>query len=114
MQDCLFCKIVAGEIPATIVAQNDQAIAFDDINPVAPVHFLVIPRRHVLDTDGIGESHREDMVACLELVRDAARAKELTPGGYRVVTNTGPDGGQVVPHLHFHVLGGRKLTWPPG
>ncbi len=114
MQDCLFCKIVAGEIPATIIAENDGAIAFDDINPTAPVHFLVVPRRHVHNTDAIDEGDRDGLVACLELVRDAARARGLMPGGYRVITNTGPDGGQVVPHLHFHVVGGRSLTWPPG
>lgn len=114
MQDCLFCKIVAKEIPATIVAENDGAVAFDDINPAAPVHFLVVPRRHVASNDEIGEAHRDGLVACLELIRDAARAKGLTPGGYRVVTNTGPDAGQMVPHLHFHVLGGRQLSWPPG
>lgn len=114
MQDCLFCKIVAGEIPADIVTENDGAIAFDDINPTAPVHFLVIPRQHVHDTDALDETHRDGLVAVLELVRDAARARGLMPGGYRVVTNTGPDGGQVVPHLHFHVIGGRSLSWPPG
>ena len=114
MQDCLFCKIVAGEIPADTVAENDGAIAFKDINPVAPVHVLVIPRRHVLSTDEIGTEHRDDVVACMELVRDAARAAGLMPGGYRVLSNTGPDAGQMVPHLHFHVLGGRKLSWPPG
>lgn len=114
MQDCLFCKIVAGEIPAEIVAENYGAVAFDDINPVAPVHVLVVPRGHVASNDEIGEARSGELVACLELVRDAARAKGLMPGGYRVVTNCGPDAGQLVPHLHFHVLGGRKLAWPPG
>ena len=114
MTDCLFCKIVAGDIPSARFAENEGAVAFDDIHPVAPVHFLVVPRVHVQDNDALGTDHRDAMVACLELIRDAARARDLIPGGYRVVTNTGPDGGQVVPHMHFHVLGGRSMTWPPG
>jgi len=114
MTDCLFCKIVAGEIPSARIAANDGAVAFDDINPVAPVHFLVVPRQHVQDTDSLDDSHHEALAACFELIRDAARAKNLMPGGYRVLTNTGRDAGQVVPHLHFHVIGGRSLTWPPG
>jgi len=114
MTDCLFCKIVNGEIPSTLFAENDGAVAFDDINPVAPIHFLVVPREHVQSTDDLEPDHRAAVVACIELIRDAARARGLVPGGYRVLTNTGPDAGQVVPHMHFHVIGGRSLTWPPG
>ena len=112
MDDCIFCKIVAGEIPAQVIAENADALAFDDINPVAPVHFLVIPRDHIPSTDGIADEQGDIVASCMRLVRDTARG--LMPDGYRVVTNTGPMGGQVVPHLHFHVLGGRAMTWPPG
>ncbi len=114
MDDCLFCKIVAGEIPAERVASNDHAIAFRDINPTAPVHFLVVPRRHVTSLEAMTDDDREAVAGCLELVRDAARETGVAEGGYRTVTNTGPDSGQVVLHLHFHVVGGRELGWPPG
>ena len=114
MEDCLFCKIVAGEIPAEIVAENEHAIAFRDINPAAPTHFLAIPRRHIESIEAQQDGDAEIMAGVLTLVRDAARATGLIPGGYRVVSNTGPDAGQLVPHLHFHVLGGRELGWPPG
>ena len=112
--DCLFCKIIAGDIPSEEVYSDDDVYAFNDINPTAPVHLLVVPRRHLRSTDEFGADHHDELAACMQLIRDAARAAGLMPGGYRVVTNTGPDGGQAVPHLHFHVLGGRKLSWPPG
>ena len=100
MADCLFCKIVTGDIPAELVAESGRAIAFRDINPQAPTHVLVIPRDH----------HR-DLAA---LAHQVAEAEGITPGGYRVVFNTGPRAGQTVFHVHAHVLGGRDLTWPPG
>lgn len=112
MTDCLFCKIVAGTIPCDAIAQNDRALAFHDINPVAPVHFLVIPRRHIVNIEGMEDEHNEDVAACLALARDAARQVGIDVSGYRVITNNGADGGQVVQHLHFHVLGGKKLGWP--
>lgn len=114
MDECLFCRIVAGEIPAERIAENDHAIAFADIAPTAPVHFLVVPRRHVASLDELADEDREVSAGCLELVRDAAREAGLMPGGYRTLANTGPDSGQVVMHLHFHVVGGRELGWPPG
>jgi histidine triad (HIT) family protein len=112
MADCLFCRIVAGEIPATIVKRTEDAVAFRDIDPRAPTHVLVIPTRHVAalrDTD-------DDALlgGLLRFAAELAGELGLDAGGYRIVTNTGKDAGQSVDHLHFHVLGGRKLSWPPG
>lgn len=112
LSSCLFCRIVAGVIPATRVAENAHGIAFDDIDPKAPVHVLVIPKRHVSslpDADDMVE-----LAALLGLARDVAERKGVATAGYRVVTNIGEDGGQSVSHLHFHVLGGRAMGWPPG
>ena len=110
--DCLFCRIVAGEIPATIVAKNDLAIAFRDINPQAPTHVLVIPRDHVQSL-----AHAEDAVLLGELMAfaaEVARMESVSEPGYRIVANVGREGGQTVDHLHLHVLGGRQMHWPPG
>jgi histidine triad (HIT) family protein len=111
-ESCLFCRIVRGEIPARLVAETDRAIAFRDINPQAPVHVLVIPRRHVASlaeaTDG------EELGALVLLAARVAREEGLEAGGWRTVINTGADGGQTVHHLHLHVLGGRAMRWPPG
>lgn len=111
--DCLFCKIVAGDIPADIVYESDTVLGFRDINAQAPTHVLVIPRGHVtsLDDPGAGVIGFGD--ALLAGCRKAAEATGVA-GGYRVVTNTGPEGGQEVMHLHLHVLGGRQMGWPPG
>lgn len=109
---CLFCRIVAGEIPAAKVAENDHCLAFRDIAPQAPVHVLVIPKRHLASLD-----EAEDPALLGELLamaRQVARAEYLPAKGYRCVINTGGDGGQTVHHLHLHLLGGRRLTWPPG
>ena len=115
MADCLFCKIVAGEIPATIVKRTDDAVAFRDIDPRAPTHILVIPTRHVAAVRDAQGSDGERLVGrLLAFAAEVARAAGLDAGGYRLVTNTGKDAGQSVDHLHFHLLGGRKLTWPPG
>jgi histidine triad (HIT) family protein len=110
--NCVFCRIVAGTIPASIVAQNDHALAFRDLHPQAPVHLLVIPRRHVAS---LASADRPDELgALLTLAAAVAKAAGLEESGYRVVTNIGEDGGQTVYHLHLHVLGGRSMTWPPG
>lgn len=114
MEDCLFCKIVMGEIPAEIVAESEHAIAFRDLHPAAPTHFLVIPRRHIESLEAQQDGDAQAMAGVLALIRDAARATGLVPGGYRAVCNNGPDAGQLVKHVHFHVLGGRELGWPPG
>lgn len=109
---CLFCRIVRGDIPATRVAESTHAIAFRDITPQAPVHVLVVPRNHVASladaTDGVM------LGDVLLLAARVAREAGLDEGGYRVVLNTGDDGGQSVHHLHAHVLGGRAMGWPPG
>lgn len=112
MSDCIFCRIAAGSIPATIIGSNEHAIAFRDLHPQAPTHVLVIPRTHVASlAEPVPDAV---MAAVLGLAREVAAAEGLAASGYRVVTNTGPDGGQTVPHLHFHVLGGRQFHWPPG
>ena len=111
--DCVFCKIAAGEIPADIVAEGEEWLAFRDLDPQAPAHVLVIPRQHVVSLDEWGPQHAGLANALLDGCRRAAAACDLS-GGYRVVTNVGPDGGQVVMHLHLHVLGGRRMNWPPG
>ncbi|AMW05044.1 histidine triad nucleotide-binding protein [Gemmatimonas phototrophica] len=111
-ESCIFCRIVAGSTPATIVAHNEQALAFRDLHPKAPVHVLVIPRRHV--TSLAEATDAAELGAMMVLAADVASAEGLVAGGYRVVTNIGADGGQTVPHLHLHVLGGRSMAWPPG
>ena len=111
--ECLFCRIVAGEIPATRVFEDESSVAFADIHPQAPVHLLVIPKAH-LPSHAHALAEHTDMVGHLMAVAgDLARAKGLT-GGYRLVVNTGEDGGQTVEHLHIHLLGGRQMGWPPG
>lgn len=115
MADCLFCKIAAGEIPATVVKRSDDAIAFRDIDPRAPTHILVIPTRHITAVRNASTVEDERFLGgLLAFTASVARELGLDAGGYRIVTNTGPDAGQSVDHLHFHLLGGRKLTWPPG
>ena len=115
MADCLFCKIVAGEIPAKIVKRSADALAFRDVDPKAPVHVLVIPIKHVAAVrDAKGPEGERLLGRLLAFSAEVASELGLDPDGYRVVTNTGKNAGQSVDHLHFHVLGGRKMTWPPG
>ena len=110
--DCLFCRIVAGEIPAKIVDETPGCIAFRDINPEAPVHILVVPRKHVRS---LSESNDPQLLGeMLDFVRRLADREGIASSGYRVVLNTNENGGQSVFHLHAHLLGGRKLSWPPG
>jgi histidine triad (HIT) family protein len=111
--DCLFCKIVADEIPADRVYEDDDVIAFRDINPRAPTHILVIPRRHIPDAHALTEADGPLLARMFGVIRDLADGAGLGDG-YRVVTNIGPESGQTVPHLHFHLLGGRPMSWPPG
>lgn len=110
--DCLFCRIVRGEIPATIVAQDENCVAFRDVNPQAPVHVLVIPRTHVASLDAVTDQALLGQV--MTMAADVARQEGIVDAGYRTVINTNGNGGQTVFHLHAHVLGGRRLTWPPG
>ena len=111
--DCIFCKIVAGEIPAAKIFEDDRAVVFRDINPQAPTHALVIPRAHVASLNEAGEAD-EALLGHLLLVAARVAREEGHGGGYRTVINTGPAAGQTVFHVHVHVLGGRRLAWPPG
>ena len=112
--DCLFCKIVAGDIAADVVHRTEDVVAFRDINPKAPVHILVIPTEHITSLDAAQDSHRDVLGEIMLTARDIARAEGVSETGYRAVVNTGDDGGQTVHHVHLHVLGGRALRWPPG
>ena len=109
MENCLFCKIIAGAIPSTKVYEDDSVLAFRDINPQAPVHVLVVPKAHIQDTDGITAENSGVVAHIFEVIPQIAKAEGLV-NGYRVISNCGPDSGQMVPHLHFHILGGRQLT----
>lgn len=114
VSDCIFCRIVAGTIPAKVVYQDEWTLAFDDISPQAPVHTLVIPKKHVAAVQDMGDADQALLGRLLLTCRTVANQKRLAESGYRIVANTGRDGGQTVFHLHFHVLGGRHLGWPPG
>jgi len=109
---CLFCRIIAGEIPARIIAETDECLAFQDITPQAPTHVLVIPKVHVASLAGVTDPLVAGRV--LLLAAEVARTLGVEAAGYRVVLNTGDDGGQTVHHLHAHLLAGRALHWPPG
>ena len=106
---CLFCKIIAGQIPSTKVYEDETVLAFRDINPQAPTHILVIPKAHIPSVDGITAENSAVVAHIFEVIPAIAAAEGLT-GGYRVVSNCGPDAGQTVPHLHFHILGGKTLA----
>jgi histidine triad (HIT) family protein len=113
MEDCLFCKIVAGQIPSDIVYQDDDVLAFNDINPQAPQHILFIPKRHIASMTDL--TVEDGPLLAKIYVAASGVAKRLSlERGYRFLTNVGPDSGQSVFHLHFHLLGGRPLGWPPG
>jgi len=112
--DCIFCRIAAGQIPATVVYQDEHVLSFRDIDPQAPMHVLVIPRRHVASLELASEADRYLLGSLLLGASAAARAEGFAQTGYRAVLNVGVDGGQAVPHVHVHVLGGRGLGWPPG
>ena len=114
MADCLFCQIVDGAIPAKKIYEDEQVMAFDDINPQAQVHVLVIPKRHVVSLDDTQESDAALLGQLLVVCAKMAREHGIAKTGYRVVANTGREAGQTVFHLHLHVLGGRSFTWPPG
>ena len=114
MAECLFCAIVAGEIPATTVLETDRVLAFRDINPQAPTHVLVIPKTHYPDVAALADADAALLGEVIGAVRQVAVADAVAETGYRVVFNTGAEAGQTVPHVHAHLLGGRSLTWPPG
>ncbi len=114
MSSCIFCKIISKEIAGKIVYEDDQWFAFDDINPQAPVHVLIVPREHIPTLNDLKEHHR-DMIGSLgSVINKVAGIKNVKDPGFRVVINCNPDGGQLVYHLHVHLLAGRQMTWPPG
>ncbi len=111
--DCFFCKIVAGTIPVKRLHEDEQSIAFADINPQAPTHALIIPKQHLTSLAEVATEHTALLGHLVSVATDLARSQGLSRG-YRVVINTGDDGGQTVHHLHLHLLGGRQMAWPPG
>lgn len=114
MDNCLFCKIIAGEIPSQKVYEDDHVLAFRDIDPKAPVHVLIIPKKHFGSVMDLGDADAEYLEAMTHAAQEIARKEGLDETGFRLVINTGEGGGQTVPHLHMHLLGGRALGWPPG
>lgn len=111
--DCLFCKIVSGDIPCSKVYEDDMVLAFNDIDPKAPFHVLIIPKEHITSAADITAQNSGIVAHIFETAAKIASSNDLK-GGFRLVTNCGEDGGQTVPHLHFHMLAGRSLAWPPG
>jgi histidine triad (HIT) family protein len=111
--DCLFCKIASKELDSDIVHESENVVAFRDINPAAPTHILVIPRRHITSASEIGPDDGALLGEMFEILASLARSEGLDRG-HRIVTNVGPEAGQSVQHLHFHLLGGRSMSWPPG
>ncbi|HEV2799854.1 MAG TPA: histidine triad nucleotide-binding protein [Pyrinomonadaceae bacterium] len=112
--DCIFCRVVAGEIPADIIYRDERAVAFRDINPQAPVHALVIPHEHVASLDDAAQRDETTLGHLLRVAARVANEQGLSESGYRTIINTGAGAGQSVFHLHLHVIGGRPLRWPPG
>lgn len=112
--DCVFCKIVSGEISSDTVFKDEIVTAFRDINPVAPVHVLIIPNIHVASTNELSENHKESAARMLTVVSEIAEIEGISEKGYRLILNTGEDGRQEVPHLHMHLIGGRKMIHPMG
>ncbi len=112
--DCIFCRIVAGEIPSNRVAEDDTLIAFRDIAPRAPTHILMVPREHITSADKLTEADAGLLGRIFATAASIARSEGISEAGYRIVTNIGEWGGQSVDHLHFHLMGGRPFSWPPG
>ena len=112
--NCIFCKIAAHEIPSDIVHESDTVVAFRDTDPKAPTHVLLIPREHIASLAEVDSSHADMLADIARAASDLAHAEGIDESGWRLVTNVGPGAGQSVFHLHFHLLGGRPMTWPPG
>lgn len=112
--DCIFCKIAQHEIPSNTVYEDDDVIAFKDINPQAPIHLLIVPKKHLASIMEINDQNGEILNKIIRTAQNLARQNNIDNKGFRLVVNTGDDGGQTVGHLHFHLLGGRFMTWPPG
>jgi len=113
MAECLFCKIANKEVESSIVYEDENMVAFNDINPQAPVHILVVPKKHIPTLLGVKDEDKDLMFSIQRVIANIAQEKNLVDG-FRVVINCGPNAGQAVYHLHFHLLGGRKMEWPPG
>ena len=114
MGDCIFCKIIAGEIPSKKIYEDDKGLAFYDISPAAPVHFLVIPKEHISSANELTEENSEIVSHIFMTINKIVKEIGIADSGYRIVNNCGADGGQTVNHIHFHILGARELKWPPG
>jgi len=114
MAECLFCQIVGKKVPARIVFEDDLAVAFEDIRPQAPVHTLIVPRKHIVSLDEAREEDQSLLGHLLLVARKIARDRHVDRSGYRLITNHGPSAGQSVFHMHIHLLGGRPMHWPPG
>jgi len=112
--DCVFCKIIKKEIPAKVAYEDDQVIAFHDVNPQAPIHLLIVPKKHIASIMEIDDENSTLLNKIARAAQNLARENNIDKKGFRLVVNTGEEGGQTVNHLHFHLLGGRFLTWPPG
>ena len=112
--DCLFCKIIAGEIPSSKIYEDELVYAFKDISPAAPVHILIIPKVHISSCNEINDDNASVVARIFSVAGKIAKEMGIADSGYRIVNNCGEDGGQTVSHLHFHLLGGRNLGWPPG
>lgn len=111
--ECIFCKIVSGEIPCQKVYEDDDILAFYDLEPQAPIHVLIIPKQHIESSNDINYSNSKIIACIFEVIPKLAKKLDLN-SGYRIVSNCMEDAGQTVKHIHFHILGGRKFTWPPG
>lgn len=114
MSGCIFCKIANDEIPAKKMYEDESILAFFDANSAAPVHILVIPRKHIESVKDLDEIDQETVCRMMNIINKLAVETGIAESGFRIVVNTGPDGGQSVHHLHFHLLGGRSMSWPPG
>ncbi len=114
MNNCLFCKIIAREIPSNKVFENDTIFAFRDIDPKAPTHILIIPKEHITTTNDLNDSHKSLLGEILITAKEIAEQEGIADSGYRTVFNCNKDGGQAVYHIHLHLLGGRQMSWPPG
>jgi histidine triad (HIT) family protein len=114
MKDCIFCKIIAGEIPCDKIYEDDMVLSFKDINPGAPCHFLIIPKKHIDSLNDISEEDSKIIAHIFIVAKKLVVLYKIDKSGYRIVSNCGVDAGQSVKHVHFHVLGGRNFVWPPG
>jgi histidine triad (HIT) family protein len=114
MEECIFCKIARKEIRSNVVYEDENFIAFRDINPQAPIHVLLIPKMHINSLNDIDAENVDVLSKICLIIKNIALSEKITEDGYRVVVNTGSNAGQAVKHLHFHILGGRKFSWPPG